>query len=47
MHSCLQCWTLADQLTQAEIDQAEQAVEIWRAENVIKDFADFLPEDTE
>lgn len=39
-----QRWSFADQLTQAEIDEAEQAAAAWRAENQIKDYDDFFAE---
>ena len=42
-HFADQRWSFADQLTQAEIDEAEQAAAAWRAENQIKEFADFVP----
>ena len=35
-------WSFADNLTQAEIDEAEQAAAAWRAENQIKDYDDFF-----
>ncbi len=37
-------FTFADQLTQAEIDEAEQAAAEWRAENKVKDYDDFFAE---
>jgi dienelactone hydrolase len=37
-----QRFTFADQLTQAEIDEAEAAAAAWRAENEIKDYDDFF-----
>ncbi|MFZ1769599.1 MAG: hypothetical protein WAU00_10400, partial [Caldilinea sp.] len=37
-----QRWSFADQLTQAEIEEAEQAAAAWRAANSIKDYADFF-----
>jgi TPR repeat protein len=39
-----QRWSFADQLTQAEIDEAEAAATAWRAENQIKDYDDFFAE---
>ncbi len=39
-----QRWSFADQLTQAEIDEAEQAAAEWRAANQIKDYEDFFAE---
>ena len=39
-----QRWSFADQLTQAEIDEAEQAAAAWRAANPIKDYNDFFVE---
>jgi hypothetical protein len=39
-----QRWSFADQLTQAEIDEAEQAAAEWRAANRIKDYDDFFAE---
>ncbi|MFO7633202.1 MAG: hypothetical protein R6W76_11710 [Caldilinea sp.] len=39
-----QRWSFADQLTQAEIDEAEQAAAEWRAANQIKDDNDFFAE---
>ena len=37
-----QRWSFADQLTQAEIEEAEQAAAAWRAANPIKDYEDFF-----
>jgi hypothetical protein len=37
-----QRWSFADQLTQAEIDEAEAAAAAWRAENQVKDYDDFF-----
>lgn len=39
-----QRWSFADQLTQAEIDEAEQAAAEWRANNEIRDYDDFFTE---
>lgn len=39
-----QRWSFADQLTQAEIDEAEQAAAEWRANNAIRDYDDFFAE---
>ncbi|MCL4857850.1 MAG: hypothetical protein KJZ93_00520, partial [Caldilineaceae bacterium] len=39
-----QRWTFADQLTQAEIDEAEEAAAAWRASNRIKSYDDFFRE---
>ncbi len=39
-----QRWSFADQLTQAEIDEAEQAAAEWRAANEIRDYDDFFAE---
>jgi hypothetical protein len=39
-----QRFAFADQLTQAEIDEAEQAAAEWRAVNQIKDYNDFFAE---
>ena len=39
-----QRWSFAEQLTQAEIDEAEQAAAEWRAANRIKDYEDFFSE---
>jgi hypothetical protein len=39
-----QRWSFADQLTQTEIDEAEQAAAAWRAENQIRDDNDFFAE---
>ncbi|HAJ35206.1 MAG TPA: hypothetical protein DCL15_05890 [Chloroflexi bacterium] len=36
-HFAEQRWSFADQMTQAEIDEAEQAAAAWRAENQIRD----------
>ena len=43
-HYAEQRWSFADQLTQAEIDEAEQAAAEWRAANTIKDYNDFFAE---
>ncbi len=43
-HFAEQRWSFADQLTQAEIDEAEQAAAAWRAENQIRDDNDFFAE---
>ena len=39
-----QRWSFADQLTQAEIDEAEEAAAAWRAENQIRDDKYFFAE---
>lgn len=43
-HFAEQRWSFADQLTQAEIDEAEQAAAAWRAENQIRDDKYFFAE---
>ena len=39
-----QRYAFADELTQAEIDAAEEAAAAWRADNEIKEYDDFFAE---